>query len=82
MLICHLCSLSLGRLKIERANVYFGYRPVSGSERVYKIELNGDIRAAKVILRSTLLAARRALASAVLCNTGRPCSALAHVSER
>eukprot|EP00752_Nemacystus_decipiens_P009411 g8414.t1 len=36
-------------LKIKRSQVHFGYRTVGGSERVYKIELNGEMRAAKVI---------------------------------
>eukprot|EP00903_Cladosiphon_okamuranus_P006604 g6451.t1 len=36
-------------LKIKRSQVHFGYHPVRGSQRVYKIELNGEMRAAKVI---------------------------------
>ncbi|CBJ30511.1 Zn binding domain-containing protein [Ectocarpus siliculosus] len=36
------------RLKIKRSDVHFGYRPLEGSDRVYKIELNGEMRAAKV----------------------------------
>lgn len=36
------------RLKINRSDVHFGYRPVRGSGSVYKAELNGEIRAAKV----------------------------------
>lgn len=38
----------LARLKIRRSDVNFGYRTVGGSERVYKIELNGKVHAAKV----------------------------------
>jgi len=47
-----LCSLT--RLKIKRSDVHFGYRTVGGSARVYKIELNGEMRAAKVGLRLPL----------------------------
>ncbi|CAM9964972.1 unnamed protein product [Ectocarpus sp. 12 AP-2014] len=36
------------RLKIKRSDVHFGYRTLEGSDRVYKIELNGEMRAAKV----------------------------------
>lgn len=38
----------VARLKIDPADVNSGYRPVGGSKRVYKIELNGEMRAAKV----------------------------------
>ncbi|CAM9457861.1 unnamed protein product, partial [Hapterophycus canaliculatus] len=37
------------RLKIKRSDVHFGYLTVGGSKRVFKIELNGEMRAAKVI---------------------------------
>lgn len=39
------CAVSL---KIDRADVHFGYRGVRGSSRVYKAELDGEMRAAKV----------------------------------
>lgn len=38
----------LARLKIKRSDVNFGYHTLGGSKRVYKIELNGKMRAAKV----------------------------------
>lgn len=52
-LTCICCPCLFSRLKIKRSQVHFGYRTVGGSERVYKIELNGEMRAAKV---SSLLA--------------------------
>eukprot|EP00903_Cladosiphon_okamuranus_P014963 g13850.t1 len=37
------------QLKINRSDINFGYNTLEGSKRVYKIELNGQMRAAKVI---------------------------------
>lgn len=59
-------------------DVHLGHRPVRGSQRVYKAELNGEMHAAKVI---HLFAARRLLVSACLRITGRPCCVVAHVPE-
>lgn len=47
-LTCIRWPVLTSRLKIKRSQVHFGYRAVGGSERVYRIELNGETRVAKV----------------------------------
>lgn len=42
------CCDSSIRLKIKRGDMNLAYHPVGGSTRVYKAELNGEVRAAKV----------------------------------
>lgn len=50
--------LFLSRLKIKRSDVNFGYHTLGDSRRVYKIELNGTMHAAKVRTRLCLLNVR------------------------